>query len=36
MALASTVWPDEPVPESMNGLYLGFFQAVDTNVPDTP
>lgn len=36
MALASTVWPDEPAPEGIKAWLSGFFSTVDMNVPDAP
>ena len=36
MALSSTVWPDEPVPENIKDWLSEFFHTADTNVPDAP
>jgi hypothetical protein len=36
MALASTVWPDEPVPDGVKAWLSGFFSTSDMNVPDGP
>ena len=36
MALVSTAWPDEPVPENGKSWLADFFGSVDENVPDAP
>jgi hypothetical protein len=36
MALASTVWPDEPVPGKIKNWLSEFFRIVDENVLDAP
>jgi hypothetical protein len=36
MALATTVWPNEPVPEGVKDWLSDFFRTVDMNVPDAP
>ena len=36
MALVSTAWPDEPVPENVRSWLADLFGTVDENVPDAP